>query len=186
MATRSPGFSDISKRYAAALFELADEAKATDAVEADLRALKDILGESDDLRVLAESPNMSRDDQANAMAAIMDKGKAHDITKKFIGVVAMNRRLFALAAIIDAFLADLAERRGEMTASVTSAVKLSDAQLKLLTDTLKKTFGAKVSINPTVDPSILGGLIVQVGSKLVDDSIRGKLQRLQLAMKGVG
>ena len=186
MATRSPGFSDIAKRYSAALFELADEAKAVDAVEADLRSLKEILGESDDLRALADSPNLSREDQASAMAAIMEAGKAHDITKKFIGVVSTNRRLFALSAIIDAFLEDLAERRGEMTASVTSAVKLSDAQLKSLTDTLKKTFGAKVSINPTVDPAILGGLIVQVGSKLVDDSIRGKLQRLQLAMKGVG
>ena len=186
MATRSPGFSDIAKRYAAALFDLADEAKATDAVEADLRALKALMAESGELRALTHSPNLSRADQGKAMAAILDQGKAHDITKKFIGVVAANRRLLALPAIADAFLADLAERRGEMTASVTSAVALSDDQLKSLTDTLKKTFGAKVSINPTVDPSILGGLIVQVGSKLVDDSIRGKLQRLQLAMKGVG
>ena len=186
MATRSPGFSDLAKRYAAALFELAEEAKAIDAVEADLRSLKEMLGESDDLRHVVRSPVMTRADQSKAMAALLDAAKAHEITQKFVGVVAANRRLYALQSIIDTFLADLADRRGEMTAAVTSAVKLSDEQLNSLTDTLKQTFGAKVSVNPTVDPAILGGLIVQVGSKLVDDSIRSKLQRLQLAMKGGG
>jgi F-type H+-transporting ATPase subunit delta len=185
VATRSPGFSDLAKRYAAALYELADEAKALEAVESDLRSLKDLLGESDDLRHVLKSPVISRENQGKAMASILDAGKANDITKKFIGIIAANRRLFVLLPIIDTFLADLAVRRGELTAEVTSAVKLSDDQLKSLTDTLKKTFGAKVSINPTIDPAILGGLIVQVGSKLVDDSIRSKLQRLQLAMKGV-
>ncbi|MBV6631564.1 MAG: F0F1 ATP synthase subunit delta [Alphaproteobacteria bacterium] len=186
MASQSRGFSEIAERYSAALFELADEAKQVDAVEADLRGLKSLLGESDDLRRLTHSPVISREQQSKAVAAILEAGKANPITTKFLGVIAANRRLFALNPIIDRFLADLAERRGELTADVTSAVKLSDEQLSALTDTLKKTFGAKVSINPTVDPAILGGLIVKVGSKLVDDSIRSKLQRLQLAMKGVG
>ncbi|MEM6903570.1 MAG: F0F1 ATP synthase subunit delta [Pseudomonadota bacterium] len=186
MASSSQGFSEIAKRYSAALFELADGAKQVDAVEADLRGLKSLLGESDDLRRLTRSPVLGREQQSKAVAAILEAAKANPITVKFLGVIAANRRLFALNAIIDRFLADLAERRGELTAEVTSAVKLNDEQLNALTDTLKKSFGAKVSINPTVDPAILGGLIVQVGSKLVDDSIRSKLQRLQLAMKGVG
>jgi F-type H+-transporting ATPase subunit delta len=186
VASSSQGFAEIAKRYATALFELADETKQVDAVESDLKTIKALLGESEDLRRLCRSPVLSRGEQGKAVAAILDAGKASDTTKKFLGLLAQNRRLYALEAIIDGFLDDLAERRGELTAKVTTAVKLDDTQLQALTDTLKKTFGAKVSILPTVDPSILGGLIVQVGSKLVDDSIRNKLQRLQLAMKGVG
>lgn len=186
MASSSQGFSEIARRYAVALFELADERKQVDPVADEVRAIKSLLHESADLRQLIRNPMLGRGEQGAAIAAVLEAGKTSDITRNFVGVLAANRRLHALEPIIDCFLADLAARRGEMTAEVTSAVALSDDQLTTLTDTLKQTFGAKVTLHPTVDPAILGGLIVQVGSKLVDDSIRSKLQRLQLAMKGVG
>lgn len=186
MAARSQSITEIAERYAAALFDLAEEKKAVDAVERDLKGLKGIFADSPELDRLVRSPVLSRADQGKAMAALLDKAGADPLTKQFIGVLAENRRLFALDAIVDQFLTDLAERRGEIAAKVISAKPLSREHLQTLTDQLKKSFGAKVSINPSVDPEILGGLVVQVGSKLVDDSVRSKLQRLQLAMKGIG
>ncbi|HET8726153.1 MAG TPA: F0F1 ATP synthase subunit delta, partial [Alphaproteobacteria bacterium] len=129
---------------------------------------------------------MSRDDQGRAIQAVLAQAGASEITRKFIGVVAANRRLFALPGMIDGYLAELAGRRGEVTAEVTAATKLTPQQTKDLTDQLKKTVGQKVAINVTVDPSLLGGLIVKVGSRMVDSSLRTKLSKLQLAMKGIG
>ena len=186
MASTETGMSGLASRYAKALFELADEAKALDAVADDLRSLKALIAGSDDLRRLLRSPVLSRDEQGRAIAAILEKIGASALTQRFAGVVATNRRLFVLPGMIDAYLAELASRRGEMTAEVTAATPLSDAQTKALVDQLKKAVGAKVSVDVSVDPSLLGGLVVKVGSRMIDFSLRTKLSKLQLAMKGVG
>jgi F-type H+-transporting ATPase subunit delta len=185
VASIASGSSALAQRYASALFELADGEKALDQVADDLKALRQALADSADLRQLVRSPLIGRDAQRDAMVAILEKAGAAELTRRFVGVVAANRRLFALAGMIDAYLDELAERRGEITAKVTTAHKLTDDQTKALTDQIKKAVGAKVSIDVTVDPALLGGLVVQVGSRMVDNSLRSKLNRMQLAMKGV-
>jgi len=176
----------LAGRYASALYELADGEKALDAVADDLRSLRQALIESPELLRLVRSPVLSRDEQTRGITAVLEKMGAQALTQKFIGTVAGNRRLFALDAMITAFLAELAARRGEVTADVTSAVELSKEQLADVTDAIKKAVGQKVAVNLSVDPALIGGLIVRVGSRMIDNSIRSKLQRLQLAMKGVG
>ena len=178
--------SGLTGRYAAALFELADEGKALDAVAEDLVALQNALGASADMTRLVRSPVLDRDQQWKAMSALLDKMDANDLTKKFLGVVTANRRLFVLSGIIRAYLEELASRRGEVTADVVSAHPLSDTQVKALEDSLKKALGGKVAIASRIDPSILGGLIVKVGSRMIDSSLRTQLQKLKFAMKGAG
>ena len=178
--------SGLAGRYAAALYELADDGKALDAVAADLAALQAALDGSEDMRRLVRSPVLDRDAQWKAMSALLDKMGANQLTVKFLGVVTANRRLFALSGIVSAFLAELAARRGEVTADVVTAHPLSDSQSKALEAALKKAVGGKVSIAARVDPSILGGLVVKVGSRMVDSSLRTQLQKLKFAMKGAG
>ena len=178
--------SGLAGRYAAALFELADEGKALDAVAEDLVALQQALDESEDLTRLVRSPVLDRDEQWKAMSALLDKMATNDLTRNFLGVVTANRRLFALSGIIRAYLEELASRRGEVTAEVVSAHPLTDFQIKELEDSLKKALGGKVAIAPRVDISILGGLIVKVGSRMIDSSLRTQLQKLKFAMKGAG
>ena len=186
LAAQETGTAGLAARYAAALFDLADEAKQLDSVAGDLRAIRGLIAESADLRRLVRSPVLTRADQAKAMAAVLEKAGTSDLVRRFVGLVAENRRLFALTDMIEAFLADLARRRGEVTASVTSAVPLNDAQTAALTDALRKAVGGKVAIETHTDASLIGGLIVKVGSRMVDSSIKSKLQRLTLVMKGVG
>ena len=186
MAGEDTGLSGLAGRYALALLELADDKKALDQVADDLRGLKALIADSEDLRRLIRSPLYSRDQQRAAMAAILEKAGIGDLTRRFVLVVAENRRLFALPQMIDAYLAELARRRGDVTAQVTSAAELSDTQRAALVDALRASVGAKVQVDVTVDRSLIGGLIVKVGSRMVDSSLRSKLQRLQLAMKGVG
>jgi F-type H+-transporting ATPase subunit delta len=186
LAAQDTGTAGLAARYAAALFDLAEEGKALDAVAGDLRQLKAMISGSPDLLRLLRSPVLSRSEQGRALAAVLSQAGASDLTKRFVGLVAENRRLFALADMIDAFLTDLARRRGEITASVTSAVPLSGEQQAHLTDALRRALGAKVSVELKTDRSLIGGLLVKVGSRLVDSSLKSKLQRLQLAMKGVG
>ena len=176
--------SGLAGRYAAALYELADEGKALDGVAADLSALQAALDGSEDMRRLVRSPVLGRDAQWKAVSALLDKMDAHELTKKFLGVVTANRRLFALSGIIRGYLAELAARRGEVTADVVTAHPLSESQSKALEAALKKAVGGKVAIAARVDPSILGGLVVKVGSRMVDSSLRTQLQRLKIAMKG--
>lgn len=178
------GVNEIAARYAKALFDLADEQKALDPVAQDLRNVQQLVSESDDLRRMVRSPVISRADQGKAMAAILDKAGASELTSKFIGYLAAHRRLFALGAITKAFLAELASRRGEVTAEVTSARSLSDAQMGAVEEALKKVVGGKVAVEHRVDPSLIGGLIVKVGSRMVDSSLATQLQKLKLAMKG--
>ena len=168
------------------ILELADENGILDHVAADLRGLKALLAESKDMRRLVRSPILSRAEQEKAMAAILEQANADRITRNFVALAARNRRLFALSGIIDAYLAMLAERRGEVTAEVTAANPLSESQQKTLAETLRKLVGAKVAVELRIDRELLGGLIVKVGSRLFDSSLRTKLRKLELVMKGVG
>jgi len=178
--------SGLAGRYALALLDLADEDRSLDAVADDLRALRQMVGESEDLRRVLRSPMFSREQQATAVAAILEKAGLGETTRRFAQVLARNRRLFSLPQIIDVYLSELARRRGEVTAHVTSAVELSEAQRQALIESLASSIGGKVQVDVKVDDSLIGGLIVKVGSRMIDNSLRSKLQRLQLAMKGMG
>ena len=185
MASEGTGVSGLADRYATALFELADERKALDQVAADLRSLRQLLAESPDLRRLVRSPILSRVEQGKAIVAVAERAGFDGLTRSFLGLVAHNRRLFAVPAMIEAFLRRLAARRGEVTAEVTSAQELTPAQLSAVNEQLRKAVGSKIAVEVKVDKNLLGGLIVKVGSRMVDASLRSKLHRLQLAMKGV-
>jgi F-type H+-transporting ATPase subunit delta len=185
VASASTGVSGLADRYAAALFDLADERKELDTVAADLRQLRDMILGSADLRRLVRSPVLSRTEQARAIGAVADSAGLSQLTRNFLGLIAQNRRLFALPAMIEAYLAQLAARRGEVTAQVVAAQQLTPAQEAAINDQLRKAVGSKVAVDVRVDPSLLGGMIIKVGSRMVDASVRSKLQRLQLAMKGV-
>ena len=186
MAAESTGISGLAERYAAALFELADERHALDAIAGDLRELRAMLAASGDLLRLVRSPVLTRAEQGKAMAALVDSAKLSKLTADFIAVVAHNRRLFAVPAMIDAYLEKLAERRGEVTAEVIAARPLSEAQQSALGDQLRRVVGSRVAVDVKVDPSLLGGMVVKIGSRMVDGSLKGQLQRLQLSMKGIG
>ena len=186
MAAGTTGLSGIAGRYAHALYELADEQRQLDAVAGDLRKLKQMIEASEDLRRLTRSPLISRRDQARAMAALLAQAGLGETVRHFVGVAAQNRRLFLLPAMIDAFLATLAARRGEVTAHVTSAAPLATAQVDALKAQLARAVGKSVNLEFKVEPALLGGLVVKVGSRMVDSSLKSKLQRLQLAMKGIG
>ena len=186
MATEDSVVTGLSGRYARALYELADESKQLDAVAADLRSLAGALKASDDLARLVRSPVLSRDEQGRAMAAIMEAMKLGDLTRRTVGVLAQKRRLFSLDAIIEDYLRLLAAHRGETTAEVSSARALSGDELDRLRATLKQIVGRDVAVETRVDPELLGGLVVRIGSRMLDSSIRTKLQRLELAMKGAG
>lgn len=186
LAGEYTGASSLAGRYALALYELADEAKQLDAVATEFRGLQDMIAGSDDLQRLIASPIFNRDQQGRAMLAILEKAGVSDLTRRFVLTVADNRRLFALPRMIAAYLAELARRRGEVMAEVVAARALSDGQHQALTEALRKSVGAKVQVDVTVDPALIGGLVVRVGSRMVDSSLRTKLQKLQLAMKGVG
>ncbi|MBL8644143.1 MAG: F0F1 ATP synthase subunit delta [Rhodospirillaceae bacterium] len=186
MSGQADRASGLAARYAAALYDLADEQGALDTVAGDLKSLRKMIDDSDDFRRFIKSPVLTRAEQGAAIKAISEKAGLNALTQKFLGLVAANRRLFALPGIISAFLATLAARRGEVAAEVTSAAALSETQLGAIAAALKQTDGRKISLSSKVDPSILGGLIVRVGSRMVDSSIKSKLQRLKLAMKGVG
>jgi F-type H+-transporting ATPase subunit delta len=183
----SSSLAGFTGRYATALFELAEESGRIDAVAKDLSSLAEIMSESEDLSRLVSSPAISRDDQSKAMAAVLEKAGADDLVKKFIGVVAGNGRLFALPAIIERFMADLAARRGEVSAEVVSAVSLDGKLENEVRSAIAKVAGSdKISLSMRVDPSLIGGLVVRVGSRMIDTSIKTKLNRLEMTMKGVG
>jgi F-type H+-transporting ATPase subunit delta len=186
LASEATGVSGLAERYAAALFDLADERHALDEVAGDLRELRAMLQNSGDLARLLRSPVLSRDEQGKAIAALAEQAGMSNLTRDFLGVVARNRRLFAVPAMIEAYLRRLAERRGEVTAEVTVAQPLSDARRAALTEQLRRAVGARVAVDVRVDPALLGGMIVKVGSRMVDASLSSRLQRLRLAMKATG
>lgn len=178
IATGMPG------RYALALFELAGETKKADAVSADLDRFMALVEGSDDLSRLVRSPVFGADEQISALEAILAKAKITGISANFIKLAAQNRRLFAIGDMIKAYRALLSAARGEVSAEVTSAEKLSAAQLTKIKSALKAAVGSDVSLTTHVDETILGGLIVKVGSRMVDNSLRTKLQSMKIAMKG--
>lgn len=186
MEAEASGVSGLAGRYATALFELALERKALDRAAEDLTFLKDMLEASDDLRRLVRSPVISRDDQAKAMAALLDRMDAHDLTRRLIGLLAEKRRLFALAQVIDAYAKLLAAHRGETTALVVSAKPLTAEQRQGVSATLAKVVGREVAIDAGVDPGLIAGLVIKIGSRMVDSSLKTKLAKLQLAMRAVG
>ena len=186
MASEATGLGGIAERYATALYELAEADKQLDRVATDLRDLRAMIAGSADLARLIRSPLIDRDRQAEAISAVLEKAGVADLTRRFVGVVAKNRRLFVLPQIIDGFLTLLAQRRGEVTAQITSANPLEPRHVEALTEQLRRVVGGKVSVDLKVDPGILGGLVVRVGSRMFDSSLRTKLQKMQLAMKGIG
>jgi len=155
-------------------------------VSADLGTLQALLEASADLRRVIASPVVGRDAQRKALDALAQAAGLSDTTRNFVGLVTANRRLFALADMIRAFQARLAHARGEVTAHVASATALSAEQHSALEAALKEAVGNKVVVAATVDPSLLGGMVVRVGSRMLDSSLRTKLKRLHFAMKGVG
>ena len=178
--------SGVAERYASALFELAVSEKKIAAVENDLKRVGDLLKGSDDLMRLVKSPVFTADDQAAAIGAVLAKAKITGLVGNFIRVVAGNRRLFAVPDMLIAFQQKLAEHRGEVSGQVTVAQKLTADQSKQLKTTLKGIVGKDVSLDMTVDPSLLGGMIVKIGSRQIDTSIKTKLSSLKLALKEVG
>jgi F-type H+-transporting ATPase subunit delta len=183
VASDTTGVSALAERYATALFEIADERRALDETASDLRQLRTMLAASADLTRLVRSPILSREEQARAVEALARRAELSPLIRDFLAVVARNRRLFAVPAMIDGFLAMLAARRGEITAEVVAAQPLSAEQLEVLSEHLRRTVGRRVSVEAKVDPQLLGGMIVKVGSRMIDASVESKLRRLQLAMK---
>jgi F-type H+-transporting ATPase subunit delta len=178
--------SGVAERYATALFELALEANAVDPVLADLRQFNTLLAENPDLMRLVRSPVFGADAQSKALAAVLDKAEIGGIAGQFLKVVAANRRLFAVRDLIKAYAALAARHKGEVTAQVTVADSLSDEYRSEIESTLNAVTGKTVRVDFKVDPSIIGGLVVKLGSRMVDSSLRSKLNALRLAMKEVG
>ncbi|CAM3054314.1 ATP synthase subunit delta [Sphingomonas antarctica] len=176
--------ASLSGRYATALFDLARESKAIDKVEKSLALLEAAIGGSDDLKRLISSPLVRREQAVGAVAAVAKTLKLDAVTGNFLGVLAQNGRLSQATNVIRAFRMLAAAHRGETTAEVTSAHALSDAQLAALKTQLKARTGRDVAVQTRVDPEILGGLTVKLGSQLIDSSLRTKLNTLAHAMKG--
>lgn len=183
MTSKRMGSSEIATRYAAAFLELADEEKALTKAESDLQTLRKMFEESNELQMVVRNPLLTRDDLVRAMGALCDKAGLCEIVAKFVGTVAQNRRAHALPEIIDAIQAELSRRKGEVEAEVISAEKLTAAQEKSISTMLKKSLGSDVIISTVVDKDIMGGLIVRVGSQMIDNSLKTKMQRLKRAMK---
>ena len=186
MATDDTLVEGVPGRYAAALFELAKETSKVAEVESDLSKFQNMLDMSDDLRRLVRSPVIPGDEQAKAIGALLDKSGIGGLAANFFKLIAGNRRLFAVPEMIKAFHALAAKERGEVTAEVTSATALNDAQVAALKETLKASVGKNVTLRTKVDPALLGGLIVKVGSRMVDSSLRTTLQNLEVSLSGTG
>ena len=178
--------SGIAKRYATAIFELAKEGKSLKALEGDLDTLEAAIAESSDFAALISSPVYSREDQAGALSALAKSMKLSPMTASALGLMASKRRLFVLPQLVGALRGLIAEEKGEVTAEVTSAKALTKTQSDKLAKALKASVGKDVKINATVDEGLIGGLVVKVGSKMIDTSIRSRLGNLQNAMKEVG
>ena len=176
--------ASLAGRYAIALFELARDEKQIDTVSASLADIRQAINESADLRELIGSPLLGREEQARAVAAVASSLNVDPLTANFLGVLANNRRLPQLEAVIRAFTMLAARHRGEVTAEVTSARPLDDDQVDAIKQHLRSRMGRDIAVDLSVDPAILGGLVVKIGSQMIDSSIRTKLNTLAHAMKG--
>jgi F-type H+-transporting ATPase subunit delta len=186
MADQDPITSGMAGRYATALFELALEQRAVDAVRGDLDRFDTLVAESDDLNRLVRSPVFGADEQTRALSGVLDKAGIGGLAANFLKLVTQNRRLFAVRQIIKAYKALVARHKGEVTAQVTAAEKLSDAHLVALKDALKQVTKQDVQLDVQIEPAIIGGLIVKLGSRMVDTSLRTKLNAIKHAMKEAG
>ena len=186
MAGEDPSVSGVSGRYATALFELARDEKSIDAVKTDLDRFDALLGESADLNRLVRSPVFSADAQSRALGAVLDRAGITGISANFLKVLTANRRLFAVSDVIRAFRALVARFKGEASADITVAEPLSEKNLDALKTALKAVSGKDVTLHVKVDPSIIGGLVVKLGSRMVDSSLRTKLNSIKHAMKEAG
>ena len=175
--------ADVGARYAQALFELADEAGALSAVEADLNGLEALRAESADLNRVLTSPTFTASQKADGLTAVATAAGVSDVTLKFIGVLCRNNRSSALPAIVSAFRKLSAEKRGAIAAEVTTATALTAAQKKGVAASLRTALGKDPEITTVVDPKILGGIKVRVGSRLFDASLKSKLDTLKFALK---
>jgi len=175
--------TDVGVRYAQALFELAKSQGDAGAVEADLKSLKAMRAESDDLRTLIGSPAFDAAAKGKGLAAVAEAAGFSGTTKKFLGLVAANRRASALPDMIRAFEKLAAEDRGAVSAEVTTALPLTEAQAKALAASLRTALGKDPEIETRVDPAILGGIKVRVGSRLYDASLKSRLDSLKFALK---
>jgi len=184
VAGKDPIISGMAGRYGNALFELALENKAVDAVKADLDRFDAMIADSSDLNRLVRSPVFDADSQLRALAAILDKAGITGLAANFLRVITTNRRLFAVRDMIRAYRVLAARHKGEVTAEVTVAEPLSDKNLDALRGALKSVTGGKeIDFDVKVEPAIIGGLIVKVGSRMVDSSLRTKLNAIKIAMK---
>ena len=183
MAGENPTVSGVAGRYATALFELARDEKSIDAVKADLDQFDAMIADGAELGRLVRSPVFTADEQAKALAAVLDKAGIGGTAAKFLKVLTTNRRLFAVRDVIKAFRVLVAKFKGEASADVTVAEPLSDKNLDALKGALKQVTGQDVTLNVKVDPAIIGGLVVKVGSRMVDSSLRTKLNSIKIAMK---
>ena len=174
----------LAGRYANALFELALDQKSVDVVSADLAGLRQAMETSPDLTRLVKSPVFSAEDHAKALKPILAQMGVNELTTKFVLLLAAKRRLSALTGIIRAFETQVAKSRGETEAEVTAARALSDTEITELKSVLKSRLGKEPRLHSKVDPSLLGGLVVKVGSRMIDSSLRTKLDGLRAAMKG--
>ena len=186
MAAKDPTVSGVSGRYATALFELARDEKVVDAVKNDLDAFDTMLAGSTDLKRLVRSPVFSAEAQSKALTAVLEGAGITGISANFLKLLTANRRLFAVTDVIRAFRALVANFKGEATAEVTVAEPLSDKNLDSLKAALKSVTGKEVALNVKVDRSIIGGLVVKLGSRMVDSSLRTKLNSIKHAMKEAG
>ncbi|MFQ5563653.1 MAG: F0F1 ATP synthase subunit delta [Parvularculaceae bacterium] len=175
--------SSVAERYAAALFDLASEADKTEAVEADLKTLQAAIDAAPEFAKFLRSPVYGGEDRRRAVGAVADKADLSALTKNFLGLVARNRRLFALEDMIRAFQRLLADHRGEISAEVVSAAPLNEDQMRRLRSEIESVVGKAVNLKMRADPDLLGGMIVKVGSRMIDSSLRAKLARLKSVMK---
>jgi F-type H+-transporting ATPase subunit delta len=186
LAGEQPIVSGMASRYATALFDLARETNAIDAVKADLERFDTLVAENPDLNRLVRSPVFSVAEQLQALSAVLDRAGIGDLAAKFLKLVTMNRRLFAARDMVRGYRELVALHKGEATAEVTVAERLKDDHVAALKSALKAVSGKDVDLAIKIDPAIIGGLVVKLGSRMVDTSLRTKLNALRHAMKGAG
>ena len=177
--------SGLSGRYAKAIYELAEEKKILTKIVDDFISLKKLLEDSDSLSNLIKSPAISKSDKQNSIIKILNKAKAQKLTTKFFGTLANNGRLILINEVIDDFLSEVSRINGEVKAEVTSSFKLDKNQQKKVVTAISEATGIKkIILSASVDESLIGGLIVKIGSKMIDNSLKTKLNRLEIAMRG--
>jgi F-type H+-transporting ATPase subunit delta len=183
LAAAEPIVSGMAGRYATALFDLAQETNTIDAVKADLERFNGLVAESPDLTRLVRSPVFSADEQLQALSAVLERAEIGGLAAKFLKLVTTNRRLFAVRDMVKAYRQLAAEHKGEATAEVTVAERLKDEHVAALRSALKAVSGKDVDLDIRIDPAIIGGLVVKLGSRMVDTSLRTRLNAIRHAMK---